>query len=146
MVQEYPSLKSAGDALSDPNPQSNSTSNNTTNTSNERPTDGYRDEVDSGPILSPSNDSKISSLKGWEYYKMTNKKRGYFVIFSFEKFHPKQNLPKRDGNIKDLNKLKAMARNLGFEIKPFYNLKRKKVISELKKQVYCNAYCCTLFY
>ena len=50
----------------------------------------YRDEVDSGPILSPSNVSKISSLKSWvtlrdlEYYKTTNKKRGYFVIFSFE--------------------------------------------------------------
>ena len=48
------------------------------------------DRIDSGPIFSPSNDSKISSLKGWvtlrdlKYYKTTNKKRGYFVIFSFE--------------------------------------------------------------
>jgi len=136
--KEDPSVKSAGDALLDPNPQSNSNSNNTTNTSNERPTDGYLVVVDSGPILSPSNDSKISSLKSWvtlrdlEYYKTTNKKRGYFVIFSFEKFDPRQNLPDREGNIKDLINLKTMAINLGFEnLEIFYDLEKNQVLSAL---------------
>ena len=57
-----------------------------------------------------------------------------FVI-NFQKFDPRQNLPDREGNIKDLINLKTMVINLGFEnLEIFYDLEKNQVLSALTER------------
>ncbi|NWV68250.1 CASP6 protein, partial [Malurus elegans] len=64
-------------------------------------------------------------------YKMSHPRRGVALIFNHELFNWRLTLPHRNGTMADRDNLKRSLTDLGFEVRPFDNLKADEVLQKI---------------
>ncbi|KAL7889412.1 hypothetical protein AOLI_G00016700 [Acnodon oligacanthus] len=82
-------------------------------------------------VMSEEKDSVITDLP--LEYQMDNKQRGLALIFNQEHFDWKLNLKQRRGTAKDKASLTERFQELGFKVKAYDDIKKKKMLCIIKK-------------